>query len=181
MTSTTATMKRDPYADLQPVARFSLESSLVADGETMPIAQRDGIFGAGGQDTSPDLTWSGFPDETQSFIVTMYDPDAPTPSGFWHWAVINVPVSVTSLSAGAGEGEQTLPEGSTHLPNDASLRRYIGAGPPPGDPPHRYFIAVSALDVPEAGVPATATPALALFQTRANTIARATLVPVYGP
>ena len=180
MASSTTTVKRDPYADLPAVPSFSLESSLVADGETMPIAQRDGIFGAGGQDTSPDLTWSAFPNETQSFIVTMYDPDAPTPSGFWHWAVINIPASVTSLSAGAGEGDQTLPEGSTHLANDASLRRYLGAAPPPGDPPHRYFIVVSALDVPAPAVPATATPALALFQTRANIVARAMLVPVYG-
>jgi Raf kinase inhibitor-like YbhB/YbcL family protein len=180
MASNTTTVKRDPYADLPPVPGFTLESSLVVDGETMPIAQRDGIFGAGGQDTSPDLTWSGFPNETESFIVTMYDPDAPTPSGFWHWAVINLPASVTSLSTGAGDGDQTLPEGSMHLPNDASLRRYIGAGPPPGDPPHRYFIVVSALDLPEAGVPVTATPALALFHTRANVVARATLVPLYG-
>jgi Raf kinase inhibitor-like YbhB/YbcL family protein len=141
----TTTVKRDPYADLPPVPSFLLDSSLVADGETMPIAQRDGIFGSGGQDTSPDLTWSGFPDETQSFIVTMYDPDAPTPSGFWHWAVINLPAFVTSLATGAGAGDQSLPEGSTHLPNDASMRRYIGAGPPQGDPPHRYFIVVSPL------------------------------------
>jgi Raf kinase inhibitor-like YbhB/YbcL family protein len=105
----------------------------------MPIAQRDGIFGSGGRVTSPELTWSGFPNETQSFIVTMYDPDAPTPSGFWHWAVINLPASVTSLAAGAGDADKTLPEGSTHLPNDAGLRRYIGAGPPPGDPPHLTF------------------------------------------
>ena len=180
MASKTTTVKRDPYADLPPLPSFSLASSLVAEGETMPIAQRDGIFGSEGQDTSPDLTWSGFPDETQSFIVTMYDPDAPTPSGFWHWAVINLPASVTSLAAGVGDGDNTLPEGSTHLPNDASSRRYIGAGPPPGDPPHRYFIVVTALEVSEAGVPATATLALALFHTRANTLARAMLVPVYG-
>jgi Raf kinase inhibitor-like YbhB/YbcL family protein len=179
MTSNTTIVKRDPYADLPPVPSFDLESRLVADGETMTIAQRGGIFGSGGQDTSPDLTWSGFPDETESVIVTMYDPDAPTPSGFWHWAIINIPASVTSLAAGAGEGDQTLPEGSTHLANDAGLRRYIGPEPPPGDP-HRYFIVVSALDIPEAGVAATATPALALFQTLANTVARAMLVPVYG-
>jgi Raf kinase inhibitor-like YbhB/YbcL family protein len=179
MTSNTIIIKRDPYADLPVVPSFDLESNLVADGETMAIAQRGGIFGSGGQDTSPDLTWSGFPSETESFIITMYDPDAPTPSGFWHWAIINIPTSVTSLAAGAGEGDQTLPEGSAHLPNDAGLRRYIGPEPPPGDP-HRYFIVVSALDLPEAGVPATTTPALALFQTLANTVARAMLVPVCG-
>lgn len=179
MASSTTTVKRDPYAYLPRVPDFPVESSVVADGETMAMAQRGGTFGGDGQDTSPDLTWLEFPNETQSFIVTMYDPDAPIPSGFWHWAVINIPASVTSLSAGAGEGDQTLPEGSTHLANDAGLRRYIGPEPPPGDP-HRYFIVVSALDIPAAGVPATATPALALFHTRANTLARAMLVPVYG-
>jgi len=176
-------MKRDPYDGLPAVPTFQLQSTLVGDGETMPVAQRSGIFGAGGQDTSPDLAWSGFPEETHSFIVTMYDPDAPTPSGFWHWAVINVPASVTSLPAEAGESDETLPDGSTHLANDASLRRYLGAAPPPGDPPHRYFVVVSALDVAEvaaAGVPNGATPALASFQTLAHTIGRAMLVPVYG-
>jgi Raf kinase inhibitor-like YbhB/YbcL family protein len=152
----------------------------VADGTTMPVAQRSGIFGAGGDDTSPDLEWSGFPDETQSFMVTMYDPDAPTPSGFWHWAVIDVPASVTSLAVGAGDSDERLPSGSTHLANDASLRRYLGAAPPPGDPPHRYFIVVTALDVAEAGVPETATPALASFQIVAHVVGRAMVVPLYG-
>jgi phosphatidylethanolamine-binding protein (PEBP) family uncharacterized protein len=84
--------KRDPYDGLPVVPGFQLKSSAIADGETMPVAQRSAIVGAGGQDTSPDLEWSGFPEETQSFIVTMYDPDLPTPSGFWHWAVIKVPL-----------------------------------------------------------------------------------------
>ena len=75
MASNTTTVKRDPYAELSTIPTFSLESSVVAEGETMPIAQRDGIFGSGGRDTSPDLTWSGFPNETRSFIVTMNDPD----------------------------------------------------------------------------------------------------------
>ena len=118
-------MKRDPYEELPNVPTFQLQSTLVADGETMPVAQRSGIFGAGGEDTSPDLAWSGFPEQTQSFMVTMYDPDAPTPSGFWHWAVVNVPASVTSLPAGVGESDETLPDGSTHLANDASLHRYL--------------------------------------------------------
>jgi Raf kinase inhibitor-like YbhB/YbcL family protein len=172
-------MKRNPYDELPAVPGFQLQSSLIADGETMPIAQRSGIFGAGGEDTSPDLTWSGFPAETKSFLATMYDPDAPTPSGFWHWTVINIPADVTSLPVGAGDSDGTLPAGAIHLINDASLRRYLGAAPPPGDP-HRYFVAIAALDVPEAGVPDTATPALALFQTLSHTLARGMLVPVYG-
>jgi Raf kinase inhibitor-like YbhB/YbcL family protein len=174
------TVHRDPYEGLPSVASFRLQSSLVADGQTMPVAQRSGIFGAGGQDTSPDLAWSGFPEETQSFIVTMYDPDAPTPSGFWHWAAVDIPASTTSLPAGAGDSDQTLPKGSRHLANDASLHRYLGAAPPPGDPPHRYFLVVSALDVAEAEVPDDATPALASFQTLGQVIGRAMLVPVYG-
>jgi phosphatidylethanolamine-binding protein (PEBP) family uncharacterized protein len=94
--------------------------------------------------------------------------------------VINIPADVTSLPVGAGESDGTLPTGATHLINDASLRRYLGAAPPPGDPPHRYFVAIAALDVPDSGVPDTATPALALFQALSHTLARAMLVPVYG-
>jgi Raf kinase inhibitor-like YbhB/YbcL family protein len=177
--STIDTHKRDPYGGLPVVRGFQLESGAVADGETMPVAQRSGIFGAGGEDTSPDLAWSGFPEETQSFVVTMYDADAPTPSGFWHWAVINVPASVTSLGVGAGDSDETLPEGATHLANDAGLRRYLGAAPPPGEP-HRYYVVVSALDVADAGLPDGATPALASFQMLEHTIGRAMLVPEYG-
>lgn len=177
--STLDLQKRDPYGGLPAVSAFELQSNAVADGETLPVAQRSGIFGAGGDDTSPDLAWSGFPEETKSFIVTMYDADAPTPSGFWHWAVINIPASVTSLAAGAGDSDETLPAGATHLPNDASLRRYLGAAPQPGDA-HRFFIVVSALDVTDAGVPDGATPALTSFQTLAHTIGRAVLVPIYG-
>jgi Raf kinase inhibitor-like YbhB/YbcL family protein len=172
-------MRPDPYADLPAVPSFELSSSLVSDGGTLPTAQRSGIFGAGGEDTSPDLAWSGFPAETQSFIVTMYDPDAPTPSGFWHWAVIDIPVTVTSLAAGAGDSDDTLPAGK-HLANDASLHRYLGAAPPPDDPPHRYFLVVTALDTPETGLADTATPSLSLFQALGHSIARAKLVPLYG-
>jgi Raf kinase inhibitor-like YbhB/YbcL family protein len=89
-----------------------------------------GIFGAGGQDELPELSWSGFPNSTRSFIVTMYDPDAPTPSGFWHWGVVDVPADVTTLPLGAGEGDHSLP-GGRHITNDGGLRRYVGGAPPP--------------------------------------------------
>ena len=172
-------MKRDPYSDLPAVPDFELKSNLVANDHFLPPAQVSGIFGAGGQDTSPDLEWSGFPEQTLSFMLTMFDPDAPTPSGFWHWAVINLPAHLTSLPTGAGDSDETLPAGAVHLPNDAGLRRYLGAAPPPGDP-HRYFIVVSALDISETGLPTNATPALASFQMLSHTIARATLIPIYG-
>jgi Raf kinase inhibitor-like YbhB/YbcL family protein len=112
-------------------------------------------------------------------MITMYDPDAPTPSGFWHWFVIHVPASVTSLATGAGENDEALPTGAAHLTNDAGLHRFLGAAPPPGDP-HRYFVVVSALDITETGLSSSATPALASFQTLEHTIGRAMLVPVYG-
>ena len=144
----------------------------------MPVPQRSGVFGAGGQDESPELSWSGFPDTTRGFIVTMYDPDAPTPSGFWHWGVVDLPGDVTSLPLGAGQDDQSLPAGR-HITNDAGMRRYVGAAPPPG-PVHRYFIVVTALDIPTVDVPDTASPALTLFQTLSNVVGRARMVPTFG-
>jgi Raf kinase inhibitor-like YbhB/YbcL family protein len=170
-------MSPDPYAELPAVPVFGVGSGVVADGVTMPVARRSGIFGAGGQDVSPDLTWSGFPALTRSFVVTMCDPDAPTPSGFWHWAVADLPSGLTSLPVRAGEGDAALPAGR-HITNDAGFHRHVGAAPPPG-PAHRYRIVVTALNIPTVDVPDTASPALALFQTVGNTVARATLVPRY--
>jgi Raf kinase inhibitor-like YbhB/YbcL family protein len=95
-------VKRNPYSDLPDVPDFELKSKLVANEHFLPQAQVSGIFGAGGQDASPDLEWSGFPEQTRSFMLTMFDPDAPTPSGFWHWAAVNLPAHLTSLQTGAG-------------------------------------------------------------------------------
>jgi Raf kinase inhibitor-like YbhB/YbcL family protein len=172
----------DPYARLAQVPTFTLTSEDVADGEQLPSPQMSGMFGAGGEDRSPQLTWSGFPPETKSFVVTMFDPDAPTPSGFWHWAVADIPASVTELPAGAGSADGNgLPDGAFHLPNDARLAQFIGAAPPPGDPPHRYFIVVTAIDVDSSGVDKEATPALLYGTIAGHTLARAMLVPVSAP
>ncbi|WP_033295898.1 YbhB/YbcL family Raf kinase inhibitor-like protein [Amycolatopsis jejuensis] len=173
-------MSRNPYRDLPPVPSFALRSADVADGRTLPTAQRSGIFGAGGEDVSPQLSWSGFPAGTQSFAVTVYDPDAPTASGFWHWAVADVPVGVTELPSGAGdETGGKLPQGAVQLANDAGLRRYLGAAPPAGHGVHHYHVVVHAVDVPSLQLPDGATPAFLGFTLFSHTLARAVLVPVY--
>jgi Raf kinase inhibitor-like YbhB/YbcL family protein len=166
----------DPYDFLPQLATFTLTSTSVSHQQPVPNALVSGIFGAGGTDTSPHLSWSGFPEQTRSFAVTIFDPDAPTGSGFWHWAVANLPATVTELPEGVGDGSE-LPGGAVTLTNDAGLQRYIGCAPPPGHGVHRYFIAVHAVDVEKLDLPETATPAYLGFNLFQHAIARAV---IYG-
>jgi len=173
-------MTTSPNDTSPTVPDFTVTSSDVADGKMMSPAQVSGIFGAGGQDLSPQLSWSGFPEGTRSFAVTIYDPDAPTGSGFWHWAVFNIPASVTELPTGAGDDAGSgLPEGAVQLPNDAGLRRYLGAAPPEGSGPHPYQTTIHALDVDRLDLPEGSTPAFLGFNMGPHTLARAVIVPVY--
>ncbi len=134
--------------------------------------------GRGGEDVSPQLSWSGFPEETRSFAVTVYDPDAPTLSGFWHWAVANLPAGVTELPEDAGDGRE-LPGGALELVNDAGMRRYIGAAPPPGHGVHRYYIAVHAVGVEKIDLSEDASPAFLGFNLFQHAIARAVIHGTY--
>ena len=168
----------DPYAGLPELPTFQLTSSSVTDGQALANAQVSGIMGAGGEDVSPQLSWSGFPEETRSFAVTVYDPDAPTLSGFWHWAVANLPADVTELGEGAGDGS-ALPGGALTLRNDAGQRRYIGAAPPAGHGTHRYYITVAAVDVEKLDLPEDATPAFLGFNLFQHAIARAVIHGTY--
>lgn len=171
---------RSPYDEIQEVPSFELTSTDVADGQTLAQPHVSGIFGAGGEDVSPQLSWSGFPEGTKSFVVTVYDPDAPTGAGFWHWAVANIPASVTSLDSGAGDAEGSgLPDGAVQLKNDGGLAHYLGAAPPSGHGPHHYFIGVHALDVDHLDVDASASPAFLGFNMFGHTLARAVITPVY--
>lgn len=171
-------MSNDPFARLPEAASFTVTSTTVQDGGELPAAQLSGLFGVpGGQDLSPQLTWDGAPSGTKSYAVTVYDPDAPTGSGFWHWAVLGIPATVTELPEGAGDDAGSgLPDGATQLPNDARAPRYLGAAPPAGHGAHRYFITVHALDTDEIGVPADATPAFLGFTMASHILGRATLV-----
>ena len=173
-----ATSISSPYTYLPPVPSFELASETISDGHPLPVAQLSKIFGVpGGEDVSPQLSWSGFPPETRSFVVSMYDPQAPTGSGFWHWVVADIPVSTTSLPAGAGAADtDRLPEGAFQLAGDAGARQYVGGAPPAGSGVHDYYITVAALDVDRSGVDATASAAYLGFTIGAHTIARAFIV-----
>lgn len=161
-------MSNDPFARLPEAASFTVTSTSITDGAPLPPEQLSG------KDVSPQLSWSGAPAGTKSYAVTAYDPDAPTGSGFWHWAVADIPATCTELPEGAsGSG---LPEGAVQLPNDARVARFAGAAPPAGHGEHRYFFVVHALDVESIGVPADGTPALLGFLMSAHTLGRAVLV-----
>ena len=170
-----------PYDFLPEVPSFTVTSTDVQEGQTLPEPQRSGAMGVpGGEDVSPQLSWSGAPEGTRSFAVTCYDPDAPTGSGFWHWAVVNIPLDVTELLRGAGDEQgDKLPSGAFQLRNDGGSARYIGAAPPPGHGRHHYYFVVHAVDVESLDIPKDATPAFLGFNLFSHTLGRAVLVGVF--
>ncbi|HEX4868570.1 MAG TPA: YbhB/YbcL family Raf kinase inhibitor-like protein [Acidimicrobiales bacterium] len=170
--------QNDPFARHPEVPSFSVTSTTVSDGAPWGPEQMSGMFGVpGGKDISPQLSWSGAPEGTRSYAVSVYDPDAPTGSGFWHWMVTNIPATVEELPEGAGDDSGSgLPAGAVQFRNDAGQARFLGAAPPAGHGPHRYFIVVFALDVEDLGVPADASPALVGFNLFSHTLARAAMV-----
>ena len=170
-------MANDPNWKLPVVPTFVLESPEFLDGGALPTTARSGIMGAGGEDRSPALRWSGAPDGTKSFVLTVFDPDAPTGSGFWHWVVIDLPGHLDELPADAGNPDAgLLPAGARQFPSDPRLERYVGAAPPAGHGEHRYVFTLSALDVPKLDVEAGSTPAVVGFTMRERVIGRAQLM-----
>ena len=165
----------DPYSLLPTVPSFLLTSTDVRDGEQMS----DRHAGEVGN-MSPQLSWSGFPPETKSFVVNCFDPDAPTPAGWWHWTVANIPVTCTELPTDAGNPSgDALPPGAVQGCHDRGDYGFYGAAPPPGDRPHRYFFAVHALDVESLDVTPDSSATLVAFLTVFHTIGRAVIAPTY--
>jgi Raf kinase inhibitor-like YbhB/YbcL family protein len=164
----------DPYSLLPRTASFVVSSPDIADGTAMDSTFADGSAGGGNQ--SPALSWSGFPEATRGFVVTCFDPDAPTESGFWHWVVVGLPVEVTSLPRGASAN---LPAGAFHVRNDLGTAGYNGAAPPEGDRAHRYYFAVHAVDTDDLGLSRDASPAVVSFTVGFHLLARAVLVATF--
>jgi Raf kinase inhibitor-like YbhB/YbcL family protein len=156
---------------------FTVTSGLFGDGGTMPVSTVHPW--AGGENKSPDLAWSGAPAGTQSFAVTIYDPDAPTTVGFVHLVLFNLSPGTTRLEAGAGAAGKN-PPGSTLGLSDFGVSKYGGLLPPPGDPPYHYQITVYALDVPKLELGPATTYAFFRFSIVGHVLGEAKLTGRFG-
>lgn len=170
---------QDPYQKLPKVGSFTLTSADLTDGQPLPAKHAyEGVV-EGAENVSPHLSWSGAPEGTQSYVVTCYDPDAPTPSGFWHWIIVDLPLDVTELATNAGASGDSLPDTAFMVRNDYSTKDYGGAYPPEGDRPHRYYFVVHAVDVESLNLDDNASAAYVSFNLAFHTLARAQLVATF--
>jgi Raf kinase inhibitor-like YbhB/YbcL family protein len=163
---------RGPGTGVVPV--LTVTSGAFATGTLMPPAEAQ--IGCGGTNVSPDLAWTAGPAATKSYVVTEFDPDAPTGSGFWHWVWFNIPPTTTSILGGAG----TAPPSGTSGLNDYGSLGYGGPCPPVGDGAHHYHFTISALDAVLTGMPANTTGAYLTFNMGGHIIAQGTYIGLFA-
>ncbi len=169
-----------PAAKGAESGKFALTSREISAGGRIADAQVFNGFGCQGGNLSPSLAWSHAPAGTQSFALLMHDPDAPTGSGWWHWVLYNIPASVSSLPAGAGDSQgKLLPTGAVQGRTDFAAPGYGGPCPPPGKP-HRYYLRLYALKVAKLDVPADASAAYVSFMVRSQSLGKTELMGIYG-
>lgn len=171
----------DPYAELATLKEFApleLSSPDFEPGGPLPLFAWSSD--RGGEDRSPGLQWSQPPAGTKSFAISCFDPDAPTGSGFWHWAAFNLPADTRALPSGIG-ALSALPSGAVVLPNESRTERFIGAAPPAGTGVHRYFFVVDALDVESLEIEPGSTPAVLGFNRHFHALARGVLMGTADP
>ena len=160
---------------------FTLSSPTIKPNSVLSQNQVFNGFGCSGKNTSPALKWSGAPNGTKSFAITVYDPDAPTGSGWWHWVVYNIPAGFSELAEGAGDAAGALmPKGAVQWRTDFGAPGFGGACPPAGDKPHRYIFTVYALKTEKIDAPADASAALIGFMINANKIGKASFTAKYS-
>lgn len=166
---------------LVTAADFKLSSPTIKPESTLGADQVFSGFGCTGNNISPELVWANAPEGTKSFALTVYDPDAPTGSGWWHWVVYNLPATTTKLAAGVGTADgKKLPAGSLQGRTDFGSPGFGGACPPVGDKPHRYIFTLHALKTEKIEVPADATAALIGYMINANRIGQSSFTAYYG-
>ncbi len=161
------------------LAGMELTSIDIAEGQAMDHDQVFAGFGCEGRNLAPSLSWFGVPEGTRSFVVTAYDPDAPTGSGFWHWSVFNIPASVTNLPEGAGTDTAPLPDGAVQARNDFSQNAFGGACPPEGRT-HRYVFTVYAMPQDNLPIDKNASGALVGFFANTTNLGKASITASYG-
>ncbi|MEQ1635125.1 MAG: YbhB/YbcL family Raf kinase inhibitor-like protein [Methylococcales bacterium] len=182
---TKSTIKRSLFAGVSAILlsfnawAFELSSPDVAEGKSLNAAQVYKGFGCDGGNLSPALAWKDAPAGVRSFAVTIYDPDAPTGSGWWHWLVYNIPASTSALPAGAAV-KTPLPRGARQGRNDFGEHNFGGACPPKNDKPHHYVFSVYALKVDKLDVPKAASAALIGFMLNNNSLGTAKLTATYS-
>lgn len=159
---------------------FALSSADIAEGQAMSLKQEFNGFDGKGENLCPALSWSQPPAGTKSFAITVYDPDAPTGSGWWHYLLVDLPADTRSLPQGFGTKPELRPAQSHEIRNDYGQLAYGGPCPPKGDKPHRYFFTVHALKVDKLALPPGASAALTGFMINANCLGKASIVSVYG-
>jgi Raf kinase inhibitor-like YbhB/YbcL family protein len=160
---------------------FHVASAALDDGDTLPLAQVYKGSGCNGGNRSPALAWSGAPEGTRSYAVTMFDPDAPTGHGWWHWLAYDLPARTTSLPEDAGRANgAALPAGARQARNDFGAIGYGGACPPASDKPHRYILTVYALPAAQLAVPASASATQLDATLKRDALASSRLTLKYG-
>jgi Raf kinase inhibitor-like YbhB/YbcL family protein len=160
---------------------LKLTSPTIKPGAFLTTVQEYEGFGCAGENQSPVLKWTAGPAGTKSYALTVYDPDAPTGSGWWHWIVYNIPADVTTLAAGAGDAAgKMLPAGAVQGRNDFGAHAFGGACPPKGDKPHRYIFTVFALKIEKIEVAPDASAALIGYMIHANALAEDSFTAKFG-
>ena len=156
-------------------APFTVSSKDFKDGGTLADKFSFNSFGCTGANTSPEIEWANPPAGTKSFALMVYDPDAPTGSGWWHWVVYNIPATATSIPQGG-----PLPQGAAENATDFGKPGYGGPCPPPGSGNHHYAFTVFALKVDKLDIPAGSTAAFVGYNVNANALGKAKITGLYG-
>lgn len=162
-------------------APFTLSSPGIKANGTLPEAQVANNYGCTGMNLSPALEWTNAPKAVKSYAITVYDPDAPTGSGWWHWIVYNIPTESTRLEAGAGSESSTLlPVGAVQGRTDSGNHGFGGACPPKGSKAHRYIFTIHALSIEKIDLPMDASAAMVGFMINSHQLAKASFTAKYG-
>lgn len=176
-----ATLAVGLFSSVGAASALTLTSPDIKPGATISDEQVFNSFGCTGKNVSPALSWSGAPKNTKSFALSVYDPDAPTGSGFWHWVVFNIPVDVSSLDKGAGDPKgPAAPKGAVQSRTDFGVPGYGGPCPPKGDKPHHYIFTLFAVDTDKIDADENSSAAVVGFNLHFHTLAKATLIGRWG-